>query len=61
MLSSTVNDDLTIARDWRLFFRIIALSKPVRIDAHRAGNTLVASPTIPPAVQIKNHDLFARV
>jgi hypothetical protein len=61
MLSSTVKDDFAIARDWRSLFRIIVLSKPVRIDAHRTGNTLVASQTIPAAVQIKNHDLFARV
>ena len=50
MQSSAVKDDFAIARDWRSLFRIIVLSKPVRIDAHRAGNALMASRTNPPAV-----------
>jgi len=61
MQSSTVKDDVAIARDWRSRFGIILLSKPVRIDAHRAGNSLVASGTIPAAVYINNHDRFTRV
>jgi hypothetical protein len=50
MQSSAVKDDLAIARDWRLLTGIIVLSKPVRIDAHRTGNALMASRTIPAAV-----------
>ena len=61
MQSSAVKDDLAIARDWRSLLRIIVLSKPVWIDAHRAGNSSVASRTVPAAVQINNHDRFARV
>src|ERR1700733_2659583 len=61
MQGSTVKDDLAIARDWRSLLGIIVPSQPVRIDAYRAGNALMAMQTLPPAVQIKNHDLFARV
>jgi len=50
MLSSTVKDNLAIARDWRSLLGIIVHPKPVRVDAHRAGNTSVASRTIPAAV-----------
>jgi hypothetical protein len=50
MQRSTVKDDLAIAREWRSLLGIIVPSKPVRIDAHRAGNALVASQTIPAAV-----------
>jgi hypothetical protein len=50
MQIGTVKDDLAIARDWRSLPRIIVLSKSVRIDAHRAGNTSVASQTIAAAV-----------
>jgi hypothetical protein len=61
MRSGTVKDDLAIARDWRSVVGNIVLSQPMRIEAHRAGNTVMASPTIPAAVQINNHDFFARV
>jgi hypothetical protein len=61
MQGTTVKDDLAIARDRRSLLGIIVLSKPVRIDAHCAGNALMASRTIPAAVEINNHDLFARV
>src|ERR1700734_1018484 len=61
MQGSTVKNNLAIVRDWRGLFRILVQSKPVRIDAHRTGNTLVASRTIPVAVEINNDDLFARV
>jgi hypothetical protein len=61
MQSSTVKDDLPIARDWRSPFGIIVLSKPVWIDAYRAWNPLVASRTFPAAVYVNNQDLFARV
>jgi hypothetical protein len=50
MQGSTVKDELAIAREWRSLLGIIVLSKPIRIDAHRAGNTLVASRTVPAAV-----------
>jgi hypothetical protein len=63
MQGSTIKDDLAIAGDGHSLPGV--LSKPVGIDAHRAGNPLVASQTasqtIPTAVQINNHDLFARV
>jgi hypothetical protein len=50
MRSGTVKDDLAIARDWRSLVGIIVLSQPMWIDAHRAGNAVMASPTIPAAV-----------
>ena len=50
MGSGTVKDDLAIARDWRSLLGIIVLSQPMRIDAHRAGNAVMASPAIPAAV-----------
>ena len=50
MRSSTVKDNLAITRHWCSLVGIIALSKPLRIDAHRAGNALMASRTIPAAV-----------
>jgi hypothetical protein len=50
MRSGTVKDDLAITRDWRSLVEIIVLSKPMRIDAHRAGNAVMASRTIPAAV-----------
>jgi hypothetical protein len=67
MRSSTVKDDLAIARDWRSLVGTIALFKPALfkpalfkpapfkpmwIDAHRAGNALMAmaSRTTPVAV-----------
>lgn len=61
MLSSTVKHDLAIAGNLRSLLGIVVLSKPVRIDAHRPGNALMASQTIPLAVEINNRDLFARV
>jgi hypothetical protein len=50
MRSSTIKDDLAIARDWRSPVVISVLSKPMRIDAHCAGDALMASRTIPAAV-----------
>lgn len=50
MRSGTVKDDLAIARDWRSLVGIIVLSQPMWIDAHRAGNAVMALPTIPAAV-----------
>jgi hypothetical protein len=61
MRSGTVKDDLAIARDWRSLVGMIMLSQPMRIEAHRTGNAVMASPAIPAAVQINNHDFFARV
>jgi hypothetical protein len=40
---------------------ISALSKPSGIDAHCAGNALMASRAIAAAMYINNQNLFARV
>jgi len=48
--SGTVKDNLAITRHWYSSVVFGALSKPLRIDAHCAGNALMAPRTIPAAV-----------
>jgi hypothetical protein len=43
MQSSTIKDDLAIARDWHSLVGTILLPKAMRIDTHRAANALMTS------------------